>query len=186
MLEIKGSAIANYVEYIKNTFGEDGFRKLCSVLSDDARELVEGTILSSSWYDGSVAAIELRHKACMVFFDGDVRGARLYGEYSANRSLRGVYKVFIKAGSPNWLVERSGGIFMKYFRPGKMAVIENEKGRAQLRLSGFPTESPYIEESFCGFMEAALKVAGAKTSSVVMKSVVVDGENCADFLATWN
>ncbi|MCP4676238.1 MAG: hypothetical protein GY854_12160, partial [Deltaproteobacteria bacterium] len=75
ILEMKGTAVKTQIEYVRVKFGDDGYRNWVEALSEDARAIVDETVLESRWYKGECAVVELRSKICDVFYDGSPRGA---------------------------------------------------------------------------------------------------------------
>ncbi len=186
VLEMKGTAVQTQVEFVKKTFGEERFKEWCAALPPEARELVEGTILTSSWYKGEPFVVGIRKAICDVFYEGDARGARELGRFSADKGLRGVYKVFVRFGSPNWVAERATQVFSRYFRPGEIETVANDKKSARARLTGFPEKTGLVEQTVAGFMEGAVIISGAKNPAVQIPKSVSKGDQYTEFLVTWD
>src|SRR5688572_10535218 len=68
LAQVKGSAITARIRYVRERFGEDGYRQLVAALSADERALIQGRILPHAWvpYD--------------LFVDVNVEADRLFGK----------------------------------------------------------------------------------------------------------
>lgn len=184
-IAVKGNSLKTLVEFIGSKFGPDGLERWTSSLHPEAEEAVRGTVLASTWYEGEHFVIGTRMKVCELFYGGDINGARDIGRFSAERSLKGIYKVFIRFGSPNWIVTRTSLIFSSYFRPGTVEMVVNEKGRANARIVGFPDHTGVVEQSVAGFSEKALVMSGANDVDVQVVKSLSRGDEYAEYEVTW-
>ncbi len=185
MLKLKGTGIISQIEFVKDRFGEEGFESWVGAMSLPARELVTSPVFASSWYEGEHAMLEPRNKICEVFYNRDPKGARHLGTFTAERSLKGIYRVFIRIGSPEWTVGRVARIFGTFFNPGDLNPVVSEKGRLVMRLSDFPAKSDVFEEMICGFAEKALELSGCKEVHVERVTSLTRGDPYSDFSGTW-
>jgi hypothetical protein len=185
MLKVKGTGIISQIAFVRERFGEAGFDKWRDALSEPARVLVTSAVFASSWYEGEHAVLEPRDKICEVFFNSDPKGAREIGRFTADRSLNGIYRVFVRVGSPEWTVGKVAGIFGTFFTPGELAPVFSQKGKLVMRLSGFPARSEAFEEMICGFAERALELCGCKEVKVERTASLARWDPHADFSGTW-
>ncbi len=185
LLEMKGTAVATQMGYVRDNFGEDGYQQWIEALSPEARTIVEGAVLESNWYEGECAVVELRSKICQVFYKGDPRGSWELGRYSAERALTGIYKVFLRVGSPNWMIDRGNMVFNRFFRPGLMETVQNEKNLAITQLKDFPESTGLVEMTIAGFIEKGLELSGTKNINVLITKSFSRGDDYTEFKYTW-
>jgi hypothetical protein len=184
MFQTKGLVITGIESFVRDTFGDDGHQRWLAALSAETREVFARPVMASSWYPGERAA-EMRQAICQLFFGGDAERMRELGRYQAERILRGVYKIFIKIGSPEWVAARCSKIFALHFKPGRLEIVDLVKGRLHLRLHDFPDRSGIMENIFFGFFEHAVKVSGAKEVKVTTGASMAKGDAHSEFEIRW-
>lgn len=99
-VEVKGTAIISIPLFIKERFSVGGLNQWIDALTPEARKVYPASVLVSSWYPLKELLIEPLRKMCGLFYAGDLKGARESGRFSADYSLKGIYKIFVKLGSP--------------------------------------------------------------------------------------
>ena len=62
-----------------------------------------------------------------MFFSDEKEAGLELGRYSAEISLKGIYKIFLKISSPNFVLARASNVFNTYYNPGIVEIIENKK-----------------------------------------------------------
>ncbi len=186
IIAMKGTAVQTQVRFVQTKYGKEGFERWASSLAPEAEAVVREPVLVSKWYEGESFVVGLRAKICELFFDGDPEGARELGRFSAEKGLKGVYKVFLRFGSPSWVAERTTLIFDTYFRPGKVTVTLNEKNRAHAIIRGFPDSSGLVELTIAGFTEQALTMSGVKNVRVEIVKSYSRGDGYIEIHTTWD
>jgi len=58
------------------------------------------------------------------------------GHFSALDAFKGVYKVFTRIASIDFVLKKTANIFATYYRPRKMEVAERDDRRIILRMTG--------------------------------------------------
>ncbi len=185
ILELKGSAIQGHIDFVRDTFGEDKLKQWVAALSPEAREIVEGAVLQSKWYKGEHIVVELRAKICQLFYGGSPRGVWEFGRYSADTGLKGVYKVFLKVGSPGWIAERSALIFSQYHKPGDLQAVSSGKNLTVLQLTDFPERTGLVEQTIAGFIERAVELSGGRDVVVDLTKSFSQGHEYTEFRVSW-
>ncbi|MCU0723082.1 MAG: hypothetical protein MUC63_05645 [Planctomycetes bacterium] len=184
-MEVKGSAIATIRPFVKTAFGADGERRFLDSLSPGAKSVIASPILATEWYPLKTALVEPVARICDLFFRGDLEGARESGRFSADQGLRGIYRVFVKLGSPAVIVKKAGTILPTYYRPSAMEVLENGAGRAVVRMTQFPQRFRVVEERICGWMQRAIEISGGKSVRVEVPVSMTEGDGVTEFRITW-
>ncbi len=184
-MEVKGTAITTIPLFIKKHFGEGGFNQWINALTPEARKVYQDQVFSSSWYPLKELMIEPLRKMCSLFYAGDVKGARESGRFSADYSLKGIYKILVKLGSPEFLVNRAATIVGIYYTPSEIKVVESRKGQGIIQMTKFPDMDRVLEIRILGWMERALEISGAKEPNIKITKSLTAGDPLSEFIATW-
>jgi hypothetical protein len=184
-MEVKGTAIVTVPLFIKERFGEGGLNRWVNVLAPEARKVYPGSVLVSSWYPLKEFLVEPLRKMCDLFYAGDREGAREAGRFSADHSLKGIYKIFVKLGSPEFMVRRAGSILPMYYTPSEMKVVEARKGQGILQITHFPEMDQALEVRILGWMERAIEISGGKQPNIRITRSLAAGDSVTEFQANW-
>ena len=127
MVQIKGSAIKETIEQIKSRAGEAAFLKILGLLDEETRKVCEGEIFSSTWYplDLFTRFLEIEIK---VLANGNEEMVTRGSEAVIERQLQGIYKAFVKFGSPEFVIKRIAAVHATYFQGVPIEVQLPENG----------------------------------------------------------
>ena len=184
-MEVKGTAIITLPPFIKERFGEGGFNRWIDGLTPEAREVYQSSVLASSSYPLKRFLIEPLRKMCSLFYAGDLKGARESGRFSADYSLKGIYKIFVKLGSPEFMLRRAGSILPLYYTPSEMKVMECRTGQGIMQITKFREMDQVLEIRIAGWMERAIEISGGKQPNIKITKSLAGGDPLSEFLATW-
>ncbi len=184
-MQVKGSAIETLPLYIKKKFGDEAYGKWLSVLGTNARKEFESLILATKWYPLQEMFIEPTEAFCKMFYNGDVSGAVELGRFSAEHSLKGIYKIFVKFGSPDFIVSRAPGILPTFYSDSAMDVVDREDKKVTIRFTKFEGSHTLVEHRIRGWMEKALEISGAKNVSVTIVKSIAKGDVTTDYAIKW-
>jgi hypothetical protein len=184
-MEVKGTAIITIPLFIKDRFGEGGLNQWIDALTPEARKVYPASVLVSSWYPLKEFLIEPLRKMCAFFYAGDLKGAKESGRFSADYSLKGIYKIFVKLSSPESIVRRASSILPMYYTPSEMKVVESRKGQGIVQITKFLDMDQVLEIRIAGWMERALEISGGKQPNIRITRSLTAGDSLSEFLATW-
>jgi len=184
-MQVKGTAVIPMPAFVKATFGEPGLQRWLGALEPEARALFQGTVMAGAWYDFAKYAVDPTLRICDTFYGGSVQGAFELGRFSADYALRGIYKVFVRLGSPEFTIKQGSGILPKYYDPSKIIVPEVGSGRAVMQITEFPEMHEVVEQRIAGWMTRALELSGAKEGRVAITSTLRKKQPCTEFVLTW-
>ncbi len=185
-MEIKGTALIAIRDYVKSNYPER-YDEWLGKLSEKSREIYTGAIDSSKWYPITIAGIEPTRKAIEMFFQGDYqKGAWEAGKFSAQKALTGIYKIFVKASSPGYIIQRASRIFATYYQPCKMEVLDKTDKSVVLEISNMTESDIVIEYRIGGWIEKALEISGANNISVNFPKSIAKGDTVTQLAVTWN
>jgi hypothetical protein len=160
MVQIKGSSVQETINQIKRRAGDEAFGKILGFLDTDARKLFEGEIFASSWYslDCFCRFLEVEIK---VLANGNEEMITRGSEAVAERQLRGIYKAFVKLGSPEFVIKRVAAVHATYFQGVPIQVELPAPGIAKVTYKGFAQQHRLMGFAIIGFFRKALEIIKA-------------------------
>jgi hypothetical protein len=156
--QAKALIFSNNVGTLREMFAsnQDRWRQFVAALSADTQLLLSHPPIASSWLPLS-QHVEVITTAHDVLFERDIKGAFELGRQSTLRSMRSVYRFFIRVASPNHVIGRSTQMWDTFFR-GNGAVQTNllapQLLQVQFRGITLPSE-PFWEVQRGGFVALA-------------------------------
>jgi len=185
MVQIKGTAIKEAVEQIKAHVPPDAFENILEQLDPETRKLIESDLVSSNWYSLDLFArcLEVQNR---VLAGGNeemiIRGAEAANE----RQLRGVYKAFVKVGSPEFVIERLAAVHATYFQGVSIEVQLQGKGKALIKYVGFQKQHRIMGFAIIGFFKKALELSGATDVLTHFATPIAEGKGYSELSVAWS
>ncbi len=184
-MDVKGTAIVAIPEFIVKKFGKKGLDRWLAAINEKARKVYEGHILVGNWYPVTEIMHEPTQKMCDLFYRGDVKGAREGGRYSAELALKGVYRIFVRLGSPEFLIRRASNAFTSYYQPSEIKVVAQEDKMAIIHITKFPEASYLVENRIAGWIEGALEISGCKNVNIQIPQSLAKGAPYTEIVGSW-
>jgi hypothetical protein len=161
IMEVKGAAVLAIKEFVKTNY-ESEYNVWFDSLESKSKSIYEGPIDATKWYPVKDAAVNPTEMLGKCFFKGDInKGAWESGRYSAQKALTGIYKIFVKASSPAYIIQRASRVFATYYRPCKMQLVSSEPKKCIVEISQMD-KSLVVEQRILGWIEKALEISGCK------------------------
>jgi len=185
MVQIKGSAIKETIEQIKSRAGEAAFQKILGLLDDETRRVLAGEIFSSTWYslDLFTRFLEIEIK---VLADGNEEMVTRGSEAVIERQLRGIYKAFVKLGSPEFVIKRIAAVHATYFQGVPIEVQMQGNCRALVKYTGFEKQHRIMGFAIVGFFKKALEISGAKDVAIYFSVPIEEGKSYSELSIAWS
>jgi len=185
MVQIKGTSVQETLSQIKRRAGDDALKKIFALLDTDARKTFESEIFASSWYplDHFARFLEVEIK---VLANGNEEMITRGSEAITERQLRGIYKAFVKLGSPEFVIKRVAAVHATYFQGVAIEVELPAHGIAKVIYTGFETQHRIMGFGIIGFFRKALEISGAKDVSVRFAVPIDEGKGVAELAITWS
>jgi hypothetical protein len=184
MAQVKGTAVIASVRYVRERFGEEALKRVLGPLPVEERHVLEGGILASAWYPMPLFLHFMQEvERQLASQEPDV--IRRMGRASAEYGIKGVYKVFFRLGSPEFIIGRAARVFGSYDDSGQLVVAESRAGRAVVELSGFEG-APQFCKRILGWMEKTIEMAGAKNLRSDHPRCVHRGDGACRFVGDWD
>ncbi len=184
-MEIKGTAILAIRDFVKDNFQEK-FNEWINSLPNDSKLIYTGAIDSSRWYPLEAGGIVPTKKTAELFYQNDYKkGALEAGRFSAEKALTGIYKIFVKAASPSFIIQRASRIFATYYQPCKMEVVENVDRHVLVEISDMTHSDVVIEYRIAGWIKKALEISGAENVKVEFLKSMTNGDPTTQININW-
>ncbi len=156
MKRVKGSILAGWVKSIR----ADKQTDFSQWLRDEDREIVSGTVLSSSWYP-----FETYQRCCRAVFQlharGDPEVLSGWGAANAEAILRSTYPNHIIDGEPVRSLQKHLSVVRLFFDFGSISCEVLSENRVQVAAEGFPPDFEEICHLLRGWYGRILEMAGA-------------------------
>src|SRR5580692_5940419 len=184
MVQIKGSAIKETIEQIKSRAGEAAFQKILGLLDEETRKICAAEIFSSTWYPLDLFTrfleIEIR-----VLANGHEEMVTRGSEAVIERQLRGIYKAFVKLGSPEFVIKRIAAVHATYFQGVPIDVQLQGHGKAMIKYTGFERQHRIMGFAIIGFFKKALEISGAKDVVIYFATPIEEGKGYSELSIAW-
>lgn len=185
MSRTKAVHLKSYKKFVATQGGEVVYLNILSQLSEEDRNVVEGTVHLGQWLDYDLWW-RLLTIADRVLGNGDYAIVRQIGAFDAKENLSTIYKVFIAMMSIPAVVRRSSMIWKQYYDSGTINVVSVEAKQAELHLVDFPDLPLHHEEELLGWMGAAIEMTGSKLKKIEHTTCMAKGDPCCTFLLEWD
>jgi predicted RNA-binding protein YlqC (UPF0109 family) len=183
-MEIKGTAVKSIPEFVKIKYPGE-YAKWMKSLPPESQQIMN-TLSSANWYPITEGAITPTLKVGVLFFNGDTKkGAWELGRHSAEISLHGIYKVYVKFSSPGHIISRAGRIITAYYRPSQMEVADRKANSVKLIMTKFDMPSEVIEHRIGGWIEKALEISGCNGVEVKVSESLTKGSTKTVYDCSW-
>jgi hypothetical protein len=184
MAEIKGATLIQSIEAIKARDGDHALAAIMAQLDPQSRSLFEGRILPWNWYslDAFAAFLEADIR---VTANNDREALILRSEKVIEAQLKGIYKVFIRFGSPAYVIKRIASVHETYFRGIHFIPEFDDSKQAVIKYMGFQSRHEILSYTIIGFYRKALEISGAKRVSANFTVPISAGGEFAELKITW-
>ena len=183
-MEVKGTAVRPTPLFVRQRYNAR-FDEWLESLPDLSRKIMSDKISTDAWYELGDAMVTPTARICEMFFGGENRGAWEVGRFSADYSLWGLYRLFVKIGSPQHLVEKAAQIFSTYYRPSRMEIAERGLNYAAARILEFAEPNVLVEMRIGGWIERALEISGCTDVQSKVTHSLARGDQYTEFLSEW-
>jgi len=185
-MEVKGTAVKSIKEYVEKKYNAQ-LNDWIRALPDSSSKLMNGGIFANNWYPMKDGAVEPTKAIAKLFYNNDIKQAALEsGRYSAEIGLKGVYRIFVKVASPNYLMQRAGRVFTSYYSPSEIAVVDSHDKGLTLHITKFPEPEEVIEHRIAGWCERALEFTKCQNVRANITKSLAKGDNLTEIVITWN
>jgi len=185
-MEVKGTAVKSIKEFVEYKYRAQLNQWILS-MPESSQDIMNTAIYANNWYPMRAAAVEPTKALAKVFYNNDQKKAALEsGRYSADAALKGVYKIFVRIASPNYIMERAGRVFTSYYSPSDIQVVDKHDKGLTLHITKFPEPEEVIEYRIAGWCERALEFTNCKNVKANITKSLAKGDKLTEIVITWN
>jgi hypothetical protein len=182
----KGTSVAAIVRFVNENWGDAGLLRLAGAIRDpDIVPIVEGKVLAGSWYPFAYFT-ELLDTAESLFGGGIDDFSRREGASCADYDLRGVYRVFVRFTSIDFVIERSGKVWRQYYDSGDLVILETESRHVAFELREFAAPHRGHCGTVLGWSERAAELSGVAEVRGAHSSCRARGDHRCVFEIGWS
>jgi uncharacterized protein (TIGR02265 family) len=142
---------------------ERGFQQS---LNPELRELYIN-IMATSWTPVEKQTA-LYAAAAQALYPGDPEPLRQLGRAMAQRSFTGIYKIFLRLPTIQFIMSRTAEVWRTYYDAGEAAVENMANHQGEFVVRKFPELPRQMREVICGHLSVILELTGAKQSAVTL------------------
>jgi len=184
-MKIKGTAVKSIIDFVKAKYPGE-LNNWLESLPKESAHIMKAPIYATSWYSMKEAAIIPTKRIAEMFFNDFRKGAWESGRFSAEIGLKGIYKIFIKATTPFYIIKRATKIFATYYSPSEMKVLETNGKSVKLHITKFDIPDKIIEYRIGGWIEKALELSGCKNVNIRITKSLTTGAEVTEYSINWN
>jgi uncharacterized protein (TIGR02265 family) len=185
LAQVKGTAVQSSLRYVRERFGEPALEAVVAALPESDRRSLGHGVLASSWYPMETF-LRFMQEAERQLGSREKDLVRMMGRASCEYGVTGVYRVFFKVGSPEFIISRAARVFSSYYDSGELRIAESGPRRAVAELDGLEGGAPQFCERIFGWMQRTLEMAGAKNLRSAHTSCVHRGDPVCRFEGDWD
>jgi hypothetical protein len=123
MMEAKGLRFKDVPQVIKFMFGEENYQKWFDALPQKSKDIFGSKIKPSAWYSFRYAQRESDLIVLKLFYNNDASMMKEFGSGVSEAIFTGIYKMFIKFGSPGFIISQASSMASTMIRPSKLEIV---------------------------------------------------------------
>jgi uncharacterized protein (TIGR02265 family) len=184
-MKIKGLTIKTTPEFVKKRFPER-YREWLDALPSGSKKIMTEHIVVNEWYPIRDALTVPLRKVGEVFYENNWKKAVWdLGRYDAEDSLTGIYKIYVKLGSPGHLISRAGRIMAAYYSDAEIKVAQTDKKSIALQIVKFDEPDEAVEYNMAGWIQRALEISGCKNVEIEIPKSLARRDAVTEFRICW-
>jgi hypothetical protein len=178
----KGSTLRSTLRFVEAELGAEAVAEVLACLPADERARVEA---AASTEEVPIELLRAPGDAVeQVIGERDPRWPERSGAFAIQSSGVEHYRGILLKKNPLEFLSQPVSLFQLYYRPGDMQVVDEEPGRAVLRLDGFPGDPVFCRRQTGGLLRA-VELAGGANPSVRHVRCSVEGDAFCEWELRW-
>ncbi|MBN2892432.1 MAG: hypothetical protein JXL97_11240 [Bacteroidales bacterium] len=153
-IQIKGPSLNYLKEFIDEKY-PGKYQEWFDALPAEAKIIFGDMILSTNWYDLNDSHVEGIKTLGKIFFAGDeFKAAYEMGKFGGVKALTGIYKIFIKIPSLDFIVKKVSTIAATYYSEGiKISITNRTERKLTLSVYGFEVGQELMMPNIAGWID---------------------------------
>jgi len=165
MMQIKGTALKTTEDFVKKNF-LNGYTQWLNSLPKNIADFYNNGILIANWYPLDAVILPTK-KIAELFYNNDYQKAAFeVGYFSAIESLQGIYKIFVKIASIDFVIKRTTSIFSTFYDKGILEVFDSTPEKVILKSTGFKKDELEIFDRITGWIKGIFDTISTKNFQV--------------------
>jgi hypothetical protein len=157
---VKGSALATRVTWVRLNHGQGGMDRLTAQVSPELAAALTAGIAVARWYPFE-QFIELIETIERIFGTGDGKLTHELGRYGADANLTTIYRLFYRVGTVRWVMARAARLWHLHYDAGRLELREHPDS-IELVIRDFPTPNCAHCASVRGWAERSIELSGGE------------------------
>lgn len=182
---IKGNVLISRLAFVRERGGEPAVEAVLSRLSRQDQDALRGWILPVGWYpldlnlrlDDAIAGVLSPEDRSRVFVE--------MGRASAEASLGGAQKPYVKEGDPHFLLANSARLYATYYAVGRREYERTGDTSAVLRTHDAEGVNATDCLTVVGWHQRAIELSGGRDVKVVETQCRTRGDPVCEYTCTW-
>jgi uncharacterized protein (TIGR02265 family) len=183
-MKIKGVVIHSRIEFVKDNFGEDSWKKVLDSLPDEDQHLLTDLLLKAQWYPFEIGD-RLDKAIVEVLGEGDNKIFEMIGAKSAKRNLLKEHKSFLTPGDPQAFMTKTPVIYKSYYDSGRREYRQTGPNSGVMTTYDAETFSVPDCLTVIGWYKEALRMCGARNVKVIEEECRALGGECCRYSLSW-
>ena len=183
MANVKGSALASRVTWVRLNHGQDGIDRVCAQVSPALAEVVRAGPAVARWYPVAML-VELAETLDRLFGAGDGALIHALGRYGAEANLTTIYRLFYRVGTVRWVMARAARLWHLHYDGGRLEVRESPES-IDLDIVDFPELSCTHCHSVRGWAERSIELSGGEQIETTMAACRKRGDAVCTIRCRW-
>lgn len=179
----KGSTLCSTLEFVRERFGGTVLRQVLQQVPVKERTRVAAT--EPTGEIPYALLLTLWRAADEVLSALDARWIEESGAYSIDSLGVQLYGGILRKPTPTEFLTQSISLFRLYYHPGDMEVVEEQPGRAVLRLVGFDAADALFCRRQTGGLAKAVSLAGGQSPAVRHVRCAHEGDAFCEWQLKW-
>jgi hypothetical protein len=184
---VKGSALASRVLWVRLNHGAAGVERLAHQVSPPLRQLVEQGVKMARWYPFELF-LELNTTIDRIYGNGDGSLVRQLGYHGAGANLATIYRLFYRVGSVMWILGRAARLWNAHYDSGRLEVRARGAGggEAELDIIDYDQPSCIHCDAVMGWCQRSIELSGGHDTTVERAQCRRTGDALCRIRAKWS
>jgi ribosomal protein S17E len=183
-MKVKGTVVKSIQQFVKDKWSNQ-FNDWINNLPLASKNIMNNAIYATDWYPIDEAVIQPTYHLKMFFDDNSLKAAIESGKYSAEATLTGVYKIFVKFANPGYIIKRASKIMGTHYEDAILDVGETTNKSVVLFIKKFDKIDKMIEYRIAGWIEKGLELSGCNDIIVRVIKSLTKGDDVTEYKMTW-
>lgn len=184
-MQIKGNVIKSRIHFVKENFGEEGWKKVLQSLPESDRKILDGILTPIGWYPFEIGK-RLDEHIIQVLGQGKSDFFEEIGRASARENLGGVHKDFIRPGDPMEFMNQTPVIYRFYYNVGRREWEATGPADGIITTFDADTFSSADCLTVIGWYKEALEMCGARDVVIEEESCRAAGDDVCRYRVKWS